>query len=285
MSISYQNNPRELNNKPAFSGTKYGFIGTGNMGSALARALRKIVPASNIGLANRTLEKAKALADEIYCRAGDNQTVVEWADIIFLGVKPQMLEELFTELAPILAKRTQPFVLVSMAAGIRINRIQELAGRNYPVIRIMPNTPVSVGEGVILYACSSNVTPEIRTAFLQDLSQAGRFVALPESQIDAGSAISGCGPAFVDLFIEALADGGVACGLPRATTMELAAQMILGSAKLALESGSHPGVLKDAVCSPAGTTIQAVRKLESNGFRSAAIEAVIAAYERTIQMQ
>lgn len=285
MSISYQNNPRELNNEPVFSGTKYGFIGTGNMGSALARALRKIVPISNMGLSNRTPKKAHALSDEIGCRVADNQTIAEWADMIFLGVKPQMLEELFTEVAPILAKRTQPFVLVSMAAGISINRIQELAGRNYPVIRIMPNTPVSVGEGVILYTCSPDVAPEICTAFLQDLSQAGRFVALPESQIDAGSAISGCGPAFVDLFIEALADGGVACGLPRAIAMELAAQMILGSAKLALESGSHPGILKDAVCSPAGTTIQAVRKLESNGFRSAAIEAVIAAYERTIQMQ
>lgn len=267
-----------------FSGAKYGFIGTGNMGGALARAARRNVPATGIYLANRTPEKAKALAEELHCRVGDNRTVAAWADYIFLGVKPQMMAELLSELAPVLAEREQPVILVSMAAGTSISRVQELVGGGYPVIRIMPNTPVSVGEGVILYSCGPGVSENAESVFLNDLSSAGRFVPLPESLIDAGSAVSGCGPAFADLFLEALADGGVACGLPRAAALELAAQMVLGSAKLILESGEHPGVLKDAVCSPGGTTIQGVRKLESAGFRGAVMEAVIAAYEKNFNI-
>jgi len=172
-----------------------------------------------------------------------------------------------------------------MAAGLTIARIRELAGGNYPVIRIMPNTPASIGEGMILYACSDDVTKTEEKVFLEAMSGAGRLSSLPESQMDAGSAVSGCGPAFVDLFLEALADGGVACGLPRAQAMEYAAQMVLGSAKLVLESGKHPGELKDAVCSPGGTTIQGVRTLEEAGFRGAVMDAVIAAYERTLELK
>ncbi len=156
---------------------------------------------------------------------------------------------------------------MTMAAGLTIARIQELAGGDYPVIRIMPNTPVFVGQGMVLYACSGNVKPEALEAFLEAFAWAGRFSAIPESGMDAGSAVSGCGPAFADLFLEALADGGVNCGLPREQALELAAQMLLGSASLALETGLHPGVLKDTVCSPGGTTIQGVRKLEEAGFR------------------
>ena len=172
-----------------------------------------------------------------------------------------------------------------MAAGLTIARIRELAGGNYPVIRIMPNTPSSIGEGMILYTCSSDITKTEEKVFLEAMSGAGRLSALPEHQMDAGSAVSGCGPAFVDLFIEALADGGVACGLPRAAAMEYAAQMVLGAAKLILESGKHPGELKDAVCSPGGTTIQGVRTLEEAGFRGAVMDAVIAAYEKTLELK
>lgn len=258
----------------------FGFIGAGNMGGALARAACKRVPGDQVLLSNRTAEKAKTLADELGCRAVDNAAVAENADYIFLGVKPQMMADLLADVGPVLARRQSRFILVTMAAGLTIARIQELAGGDYPVIRIMPNTPASIGEGMVLYTCGEDVSPAEETAFLDAMAGAGRFSPLPEKLIDAGSAVSGCGPAFVDLFIEALADGGVACGLPRAAALEYAAQMVAGSARLVLESGRHPGALKDAVCSPGGTTIQGVRKLEEAGFRGAVMDAVIAAYEK-----
>lgn len=263
----------------------FGFIGTGNMGGALARAARKGLPGDQIFLSNRTAEKARLLAEELGCRAADNDAVAENADFIFLGVKPQMMAELLADIGPILAKRQSRFILVTMAAGLSIARIQELAGGAYPVIRIMPNTPASIGEGMILYACGEDVTADEEQAFLDAMAGAGRLSPLPEKLMDAGSAVSGCGPAFVDLFIEALADGGVACGLPRAAALEYAAQMVAGSARLVLESGKHPGALKDAVCSPGGTTIQGVRVLEEAGFRGAVMDAVIAACEKNADLK
>ena len=262
-----------------------GFIGTGNMGGALARAACKSVPSDQVFLSNRTAEKARALAAELDCRVTDNEAIAQNADLIFLGVKPQMMADLLADIGPVLAKRESRFILVTMAAGLTIARIQELAGGNYPVIRIMPNTPAAIGEGMILYACGEGVAQTEEKVFLDAMAGAGRFSPLPEKLIDAGSAVSGCGPAFVDLFIEALADGGVACGLPRAAAMEYAAQMVLGSARLVLESGKHPGVLKDAVCSPGGTTIQGVRTLEEAGFRGAVMDAVIAAYEKNFNLK
>ncbi|MDO4315327.1 MAG: pyrroline-5-carboxylate reductase [Oscillospiraceae bacterium] len=263
----------------------FGFIGTGNMGGALARAARKRLSGDQILLSNRTAEKARLLAEELDCRAADNAAIAENADFIFLGVKPQMMPDLMLELRPILAGRRSPFILVTMAAGLTIRRIQDMAGGSFPVIRIMPNTPASIGEGMILYACGEGVAKDEESAFLDAMAGAGRFSPLPEKLIDAGSAVSGCGPAFVDLFLEALADGGVACGLPRAAALEYAAQMVAGSARLALESGKHPGALKDAVCSPGGTTIQGVRKLEEAGFRGAVMNAVIAAYEKNADLK
>ena len=262
-----------------------GFIGTGNMGGALVRAASKSIPSDQVFLANRTVEKARTLAEELECRVADNEAIAESADFIFLGVKPQIMADLLAEIGPVLAKRESRFILVTMAAGLTIARIQELAGGNYPVIRIMPNTPAAIGEGMILYACGEGVAQTEEKVFLDAMAGAGRFSPLPEKLIDAGSAVSGCGPAFVDLFIEALADGGVACGLPRAAAMEYAAQMVLGSARLVLESGKHPGVLKDAVCSPGGTTIQGVRTLEEAGFRGAVMDAVIAAYEKNADLK
>lgn len=264
-----------------YSGAKLGFIGVGNMGGALARAARRSSASADICVANRSPEKATALAAELPCRVSSNGEIAAWADYIFLGVKPQMMGELLEELAPVLRQRESRFVLVTMAAGLSMVEIKAMAGGDYPVIRIMPNTPASIGEGMILYACAAGVTEREERIFLEAMAGAGRFSALPERLMDAGSAVSGCGPAFVDLFIEALADGGVACGLPRAQAMEFAAQMVLGSARLILESGRHPGVLKDAVCSPGGTTIQGVRKLEEAGFRGAVMDAVIAAWEKS----
>ena len=274
-----------MTNDATYSGVKLGFIGVGNMGGALARAARKSVPGACIGLAGRTPEKIKILAEELGCRASGGVGVAKWADYVFLGVKPQMMPQLLTELKPELAERPDRFVLVTMAAGLSIARVQELAGGTYPVIRIMPNTPVAVGRGMILYTCGESVTGEEERIFLEAMAGAGRFSRLPERLVDAGSAVSGCGPAFADLFLEAMADGGVACGLPRAQAVELAAQMMLGSAKLALRSGQHPGALKDAVCSPGGATIQGVRALEAAGFRGAVMEAVIASYEKTLELK
>lgn len=259
---------------------KLGFIGAGNMGGALARAARRRLPAACIRLANRSPEKAEALAEELGCRTADNAGAALWADYLFLGVKPQTMPELLAELRPALAERAEPPILVTMAAGLSIARIRMLAGGGCPVIRIMPNTPASIGAGMILYACGEDVSRQARETFLSCMAGAGRFSAIPESLIDAGSAVSGCGPAFADLFIEALADGGVACGLPRALALELAAQTVSGSAGLILSAGQHPAVLKDAVCSPGGSTIQGVRALERAGFRSAVMEAVIAACEK-----
>lgn len=257
---------------------KIGLIGCGNMGSALAATIQK--EGRSIYLSNRTVSKAETLARSIGASVSTNLEIAGVCDLILLGVKPQMMPGLLRELSDTLSSRSTPFVLVTMAAGLTMETVQQLAGAPYPVIRIMPNTPASIGMGMIL-SCDTGVSQEETAEFCTLLSGAGRLDALPESLIDAGSAISGCGPAFAYLFLEALADGGVACGLPRAKAQEYAAQTLAGAAELVLQSGQHPGTLKDAVCSPAGTTIQGVRALERSGLRSAAMEAVIAAYEKT----
>ena len=224
------------------------------------------------------------MAEELDCRVADNEAIAESADFIFLGVKPQMMADLLADIDPVLAKRESRFILVTMAAGLTIARIQELAGGNYPIIRIMPNTPAAIGEGMILYTCGEGVTKTEEKVFLDAMTGAGRFSSLPEKLIDAGSAVSGCGPAFVDLFIEALADGGVACGLPRAKAMDYAAMTMAGAAEIYLSTHTHPGALKDAVCSPGGSTIAGVRILEQRGFRGAAMDCVCAAYAKNKEL-
>lgn len=264
-------------------GKTVGFIGCGNMGAPLARAAAAICQGEALLLANRTRAKAEKLAAEIGGTASENEEIARQADMIFLGVKPQMMAEMLSGIRETLKNRKTPFMLVTMAAGLTIARIRELAGGDYPVIRIMPNTPAAIGQGMILYTADGVAEADVQE-FLTIMKGAGRFDALPESLIDAGSAVSGCGPAFVYPFIEALADGAVACGLPRAKAQEYATQTLVGAAMLVLESGSHPGALKDAVCSPGGSTIAGVRVLERSGFRSAAMEAVIAAYEKTKEL-
>ena len=186
-----------------------GFLGCGNMGGAIARAVCKAADPQNVYLANRTAAKAEKLAAELGCNTTINDEVAGRCDLIFLAVKPQMMEALLTPLKFTLAERPGRFVLCSMAAGLPISRIQELAGEDYPVIRIMPNTPASVGEGMIQY-CSSHVTAEEEAEFCKLMAPAGRLDPVPETLIDAASCVSGCGPAWVYQFIEALADGGVA---------------------------------------------------------------------------
>lgn len=260
----------------------FGFIGTGNMGGALAKAAAKAMPAENIYLANRTAAKAEGLAAELGCKAVTVQEAAR-CGFIFLGVKPQMMQELLTEIAPVLAARQDEFVLVSMAAGLTMADIQAMAGGNYPVIRIMPNTPVAVGSGTVLYD-ADNVPAEALAQFCENMRYAGLLDRLPEKLIDAGTAVAGCGPAFACLFMEALADGGVACGLPRDKAMLYAQQMLMGTAQLAITTGQHPGQMKDAVCSPGGSTIAGVQALEDSAFRAAAIQAVRASFERTKEL-
>lgn len=263
--------------------TTYGFIGTGTMGGALASAVRRALPGETILLSNRTTEKAVRLAKEIGGRVVDNAAAAREADFLFLGVKPQMMAGMLSDIHEALLQRNRPCVLVSMAAGLSIQRIREMAGVDFPVIRVMPNTPAIIGEGVIL-CCSDGVDDGQLETFKAAMAKAGLLDFIDEGLMDAGSAVSGCGPAFVAMLIEALADGGVACGLPRAKAQRYAAQTVLGTAAQAIQTGQHPGMLKDAVCSPAGSTIQGVRALEKGGFRSAAFEAVVAAYEKTVEL-
>ncbi len=256
----------------------FGFIGTGNMGGALAKGVVKAVGPEKVFLSNRSMDKAQALAKALGCQAVSGAEAAR-CDFLFLGVKPHQIVELLKNLAPI----PENTVLVSMAAGVKMAEIQAAAGGN-PVIRIMPNTPVAVGEGVVLYDATDDAAPQALEQFQTAMAQCGLLDRLPEGLIDAGSALSGCGPAFACLFLEALADGGVACGLPRQKALLYAAQTVRGTARLLLETGEHPGKLKDQVCSPGGSTVQGVRALEQGGLRSAAIEAVIAAFEKTKEL-
>ncbi len=263
----------------------YGFIGTGNMGGAVAKAAAKAVGGGNLFLANRTPAKAEALAAELGGRACDNGTAAR-QDYIFLGVKPQMMAGMLEGIRPVLRERIEKgetFTLVTMAASLTIEKIREMAGVDAPIVRIMPNLPVSIGKGVILYTASG--AEKTLPGLLEALAPAGMLLPVEERLIDAGSAVAGCGPAFACLFIEALADGGVACGLPRAQAQALALQMLAGTAELLLQTGQHPAALKDAVCSPGGTTIAGVHALEKGGFRAAAFDAVKAAYDKTISMK
>ena len=260
-----------------------GFIGVGNMGSALARAVCVSRGGAALALSDHDPQKAAALAGELACAHWDNQTIAARCRIIFLGVKPQMMAGMLAGLTPTLSARTEPYLLVSMAAGLSCARIRELAGVDCPIIRVMPNTPAAVGGGVLLYCGLDAGQPQLDD-FADMMAPAGLVDPLPESLLDVATALSGCGPAFVYLFVEALADGAVACGLPRDKALAYAARMVEGSARMVVQSGQHPGVLKDAVCSPGGSTIQGVRAMEQGGLRSTVISGVIAAYEKTVAL-
>lgn len=249
-----------------------GFIGTGNMGGAVARVIGK----EGMLFSNRTPEKAEKLAVELNGQLSTNIEIAQKCHMIFLGIKPKFLKTVLDEIGEVLKERKDGFTLVSMVAGVSTDQIRAMVG-NYPIIRIMPNTPIVTESGVVQFCAKEADTSE----FLSLIKNAGLVDEIDESLMDAASAVSGCGPAFCYMFIEALADGGVAVGLPRDKAIQYAAKMVEGAAKLVLQSGKHPEKLKDEVCSPGGTTIQGVRKLEERGFRGAAMEAVIADYEST----
>lgn len=257
---------------------KYGFLGVGNMGSAVARAVTAAVGPGEVLVSSRTPETARKVATELGCGIGGNAELAARCRYLFLGVKPQVMGGVLAELAPVLADRREPAVLVSMAAGWTLAQLADAAGGAYPVVRIMPNTPVAVGAGVVLYAVNDMVKPAQEAELTAALSGAGLLDRLPEDQIDAASAVAGCGPAFVSLFLEAMADGGVACGLPRDKALAYAAQTLAGTAALQQKTGLHPGQVKDSVCSPGGSTIQGVRILEERGLRGAVLDAVLTAW-------
>ena len=253
---------------------RYGFIGCGNMGGAIAKALSKVT--KDILVTDRS-GKAKELARELEIEYGSAREIVSSCDRIFLAVKPQMMAGVLEPLQEALQQRKP--LLITMAAGLTISRIEELAGGRLPVIRIMPNTPVAVGKGMTQYCRNDLVEDDTIAAFRQDMRFSGRLDELEERLIDAASALSGCGPAYMYLFVEALADGAVACGVPRAKAMEYAAATMIGAGEMVLSTGLHPGALKDAVCSPGGSTIAGVRALEQHGFRGAVMDCVAAAFE------
>ena len=270
---------------------KAAFIGVGNMGGALARAACRAAGPERVVLVNRTRGKAEALAAELGCTAvGSSADAVQEAEYIFLGVKPQDMRPLLGSLATLLNglhRDGADKVLVSMAAGVELSAMHQLvngAGYDVPLLRVMPNTCVAVGQGMTAL-CARPGVDEARIRDVEDLlSASGRVARIPEKLFDQFSAVAGCGPAFVYPYIEALADGAVSVGLPRAQAVEYAARMVMGAASMVLESGKHPGQLKDEVCSPGGSTIAGVAELERGGLRAAAVNAVQAAYRRGTEL-
>ena len=260
---------------------RLGFIGVGNMGGALARAAGHST--KQILLCDHEAEKAATLAHEIGCEFGDIRSVASECQYVFLGVKPQMMGEMLGSIKRVLAAHDN-VILVSMAAGLSIKTIRRMAGGNYKVIRIMPNLPVSVGKGEILYTTSENVSKVDIGTFLNIMKMAGQLTGILEEQMDAGCAVSGCGPAFVFKFIRALAQGGVEAGLDQETALALAVQTVRGSAKLLENSSLSLDRLIDNVCSPGGSTIEGVNLLNEKKMEESVIEAVQASYRKNIEL-
>jgi pyrroline-5-carboxylate reductase len=282
---------------------KPGFIGCGNMGGVLAAVAAKAfgietgedgipVCKGQVLVADHNESKMKALAEQYGCIPSTSAEIAKSCDLIFLGVKPQVMKQACLEIIDILGAREDHFCIISMAAGLTIGTIRSMLdpdGPNghrpaCPVMRIMPNTPCSVGAGVILYSPGEGVRADDEEEFLELMRPAGIISRLEESKIDMGSALSGCGPAYVYMFIDALTDGGVRCGLPREKARRFAIQTVLGSALMCGQSGQEPAKLKGDVCSPAGSTIEGVAVLEEKAFRSAVMDAVYAAYKRNVEL-
>ncbi|MBQ5696487.1 MAG: pyrroline-5-carboxylate reductase [Clostridium sp.] len=253
---------------------KIGFIGCGNMGKAM---LGSIVKSDNIILENIMVStKSKTSAQSISLEFGvkastNNIEVAKNSDIIFLAVKPYFFKEVIEEVKESIKEDA---IVISIAAGITIDQIEQWFNKRVKVVRTMPNTPALVGEGMSAICPNKNITEEELNYVGELYNLFGKYEFLEEKDFHAFIALCGSSPAYVFMFIEAMADAGVKLGIPRAKAYKLAEQSILGSAKLALETGKHPGVLKDEVCSPGGTTIEAVNDLEKNGFRSTVISAI-----------
>ena len=258
---------------------KLGFIGTGNMAGAIMGGIISqgiFKPEEIIGADLSEAGRKKVKETYGICVTEDNKKVVEEAEIVILSVKPQFYPDVIAEIKD-LVKENQ--LLITIAPGKTLEWLKEQFGRDLKIVRTMPNTPAMVGEGMTAACPNAQVTKEDLDRALSILSAFGKVEVVPERLMDVVVSVSGSSPAYVFMFIEAMADAAVADGMPRAQAYQFAAQAVYGSAKMVLETGKHPAELKDMVCSPAGTTIEAVRVLEEKGFRSAVIEAMKACTE------
>ena len=261
------------------------FIGAGSMGGALARGVCAAAEPKKVAVYAPTKKNTLVISKDTGCLLAETlKDAVTDARYVVLGMKPQVLPGALKEILPYLK---QGQIIVSIAAGIKLTAIEEILaeqGLELPVIRIMPNTPVAIGKGVLLVARSGKTDEKSALELAELLKECGMVEHTSENFLDLGSPVMGCSPAFVYMFIEALADGGVKTGLTREKAQLWAAQAVLGSAAMVLESGMHPGELKDAVCSPGGTTIAGIGALEEHGFRAAIIAAVNAANKRNEEL-
>lgn len=263
---------------------KIGFIGCGNMGSAMIGGILKngVFEKNEIIVSNLTEEGSRRSQEKLgVVTTLDNCEVVKNANIVILAVKPQFYEEVIGEIKNFL---TPQHMIVGIAPGKTLAWLEEKCEQPLKVVRLMPNTPAQVGAGMTGACVNDRVTEEDLDQILAITNSFGRTEVVPERLMDAVSAVSGCSPAYVFMFIEAMADAAVADGMPRAQAYKFAAQAVLGSAKMVLETGKHPGELKDAVCSPGGTTIEAVATLEKAGLRNAVIEAQRACVQKSRDM-
>lgn len=260
---------------------KIGFIGCGNMGSAMMQGILNAgkCKADEIMVSAKTEATLQAKKDAFGVQVSrDNREVAAFAEVLFLAVKPQFYEEVIAEIKDFV---TEKQLIVSIAPGKTLAWFQEKFGKDLKVIRTMPNTPAMVGEGMTGICANENVTEEELARICDICDSFGKSEVVSEHLMDVVTSVSGSSPAYVFLFIEAMADAAVADGMPRAKAYKFAAQAVLGSAKMVLDTGMHPGVLKDMVCSPGGTTIEAVRVLEEKGMRSAVIEAMKACTKKS----
>lgn len=259
---------------------KLGFIGCGNMACAMISGILKngVCKPQEITVSAKTqatLEKAKAQYGVM--AAATNAEVVKAADVVVLAVKPQFYAEVIAEIK--WAVKSEQ-LLITIAPGKTLAWLAEQFGKPVRIVRTMPNTPAMVGEGITAACPNENVTDEALDCAMKILESFGKAEVIPERLMDAVVSVSGSSPAYVFLFIEAMADAAVADGMPRKQAYTFAAQAVLGSAKMVLETGKHPGELKDMVCSPAGTTIEAVRVLEEKGFRACVMDAMKACTDK-----
>jgi pyrroline-5-carboxylate reductase len=265
-------------------GKKVGFVGAGNMGEALIKGLlaASLVPAEAIYATDARLERLKELDRQYGIQiAADNTELVRHVDIVIMAVKPQIMEPVLKEIAHSVTRRK---LLISIAAGVSTAKVRAALGKDARLIRVMPNTPALVLEGVTAIAKAEGLEPGDLDIAGEIFCAVGRVVVLDEELMDAVTGLSGSGPAYVAVVIESLADGGVKMGLDRLTAMTLATQTVLGAAKLLLETGLHPGALKDMVSSPGGTSIAGIAALEEGGIRTTFIKAVERATQRSREL-
>ena len=268
----------------SLKGKRVGFVGSGNMGEALIRGLlaASLVPADHITATDVRADRAAQLARQFGITThADNRRLVREADVVILAVKPQIMASVLAEVAPAV---TAQHLLVSIAAGVSTTAMRKALGKEARIVRVMPNTPALVLQGVAAIARGQGLGEDDLDTAREIFGAVGRAVVLDEDAMDAVTGLSGSGPAYVAIVIEALADGGVRVGLDRATAMTLATQTVLGAAQLLAETGLHPGALKDMVSSPGGTTIAGITALEEGGLRSTLIRAVERATQRSREL-